>query len=204
MRICVQCLYTESWKEIAKIVVPNIVNYCRRHDYLWNIQCIAEPYDAFEKIKQIKKIFEVDESDVVMSMDCDAIFTQYNRKIEDVLDDQHSFWITQDVNGINGGVFIAKNDEFANRFLDYLLSFKGIALCEQDAISMYVLDYPEDTQIAVVKQELMNSYRYNLYPEHQDMIGKDGDWKQSDWILHLPGIGMTERLNIRKHTPVIL
>jgi len=87
MRITLQMLYTKSWRDIAKITVENIVNYCVKHGYNWNIQWLDEPYDAFEKIRHIQRLFEANEADVVMSLDCDLMITNYTVKVEDFLDE---------------------------------------------------------------------------------------------------------------------
>lgn len=201
-KIVIQCLYTEDWKDIANIVVPNLISYCKKHGYSWNIQCVGINYNHFEKIKQIKKLFQSNGADYVMSIDCDAMITNTGIKTESIIDEQHSFWITEDVNSINGGVFIVKNNDWSNGFLDYILSFEGIANCEQDAISLFLADNPEDTNIAILTQKIMNSYHYKYYPQHQDMIGKSGDHVPEDFILHLPGLGMEQRLNILKNIKI--
>lgn len=203
MKILVLIIYTEDWQQIADVVLPNAEKYCRKHHYsfFFNRQ---KTYNGFDKIKAIKAIFERNDADFVMVVDCDAIIVNHAVKIEDIINEHHSFWITLDVNGLNGGVFIVKNNEWSMYFLDYILLFEGVAKCEQDAISLFVLDNPEDINISILPQKVMNSYRYDLYQEHQDMIGKDGDFVGGDFILHLPGIGMEQRLNILKNTPVIL
>lgn len=202
-KITVQCLYTSDWLDIAKIVIPNLVSYCGKHGYNWNVQCVGEKYNHFEKIKQIKKTFENNEADYVMSIDCDATFTNHTITIESIIDEQHSFWITEDVHGINGGVFIAKNNQWCKEFLDYILSFEGVANCEQDAISLFMADNPEDTNIAILPQRIMNTYLYENYPQYGIQTEEKGQWIEcKSFILHLPGIGMNERLNILKNTPI--
>lgn len=199
MRICIQMLYTESWKEIALITVPNVVNYCRKHGYSWNIKCIPEPYDAFEKIREIKKIFYANEADVVMSMDCDAMVTDYTKRVEDFISEHNSFFCCEDYNGLNTGIFIVKNDIEGNIIIDYSLPMQGdIGFnCEQDKISNYFYHNTEsDTGIEILSHPSINSYLYENYSEIPLQTHEQGQWNQGDFILHLPAIGMDKRKEI--------
>lgn len=211
MRICIQCLYTKSWLDIAKITVPNITAYCQKKCYSWNIQCIDEPYDAFEKIRQIQGLFERDEADVVMSIDCDALITNYTKRIEDFLKIDSWFYVCSDYNGINCGVFIVKNTVYSKIGLDYILSKKedNDVHCEQDALCKYLqvfepiinkYDYPK---VQILPHPSINSYLYHLYHETPTQTHEQGQWQEGDFILHLPGISMEQRKQILSNTKVI-
>jgi len=200
-------LYTKGWLDIAKITMPNVVNYCRKHNYLWNIQCIDEPYDAFEKIKQIQGIFERDEADVVMSMDCDCLVTNYTKKIESLLNDKYHFYISKDYNGINAGVFICKNTEWCKWFLSESLELKGEPkiYCEQDAFSAMIrnLNMFAD-KVCFLRQGTINAYQYELYSEIPPQTEEQGQWVEGkSFILHLPGVSMGLRQQILSNTKVI-
>lgn len=208
MRVVLQCLYSESWLDIAKVVVPNIVGYARKHDYLWNIQCFKDyPSDfGYEKFRQIKDLFDSGETDVVVSLDCDLLITNYNKKIEDFLNESHDFYITYGANTYNAGVFILKKSEWAYWFIDYILSKQGKLNmhCEQDAIIEYIREFGTK-DICIVPHPSFNSFNYRLYPEWPEVRSREeGCWALGDFILHLPGIGMEQRLNIIKNIPVIL
>jgi len=210
-------LYTKGWVDIAKITTPNIVNYCRKHDYSWNIQCIGEPYDAFEKIRQIQGIFERNEADVVMSMDCDALITNYTIRIEDFIegDERNFFFVCRDYNGINTGTFLITKYGGQTKFLNYLLSLKDkniimggksfICSCEQDALNivMYMYNGLPYSKVKVLSHPSINSYMYELYPEIPPQTHEQGQWQEGDFILHLPGIGMGQRKQILSNTKVI-
>lgn len=209
--ICIQCLYTQSWLDIAKIVVPNIIGYCQKHGYSWNIQCISEPYDAFEKIRQIQGIFQRNEADVVMSMDCDAIITNYTVKIEDFIKDKGWLFLCKDYNGINCGVFIVVNNGYSKIGLDCLLAkqYNLGVYCEQDALDSYLkviepiaikYNYPT---VEILPHSSINSYKYELYPEIPPQTHEQGQWQEGDFVLHLPGIGMEKRKEILENIKII-
>jgi len=199
-------LYTKGWVDIAKITTPNIVNYCRKHNYSWNIQCIDEPYDAFEKIRQIQGIFERNEADAVFSMDCDAIITNYGIELDGLvaMDDSHAYF-TQDYNGLNCGVFCVKKSEWSKCFLKKILDKKGQQNmhCEQDAI-MSILCEEFPAEVLIVPQYAFNSYKYELYIEIPPQTEEEGQWVEGEsFVLHLPGIGMDLRKQILSNTKVI-
>lgn len=208
--ICIQVLYTECWKELAKIVVPNVVNYCRKHGYSWNIQFInKEPFDAYEKVIQIKKCFESNECDAVWSLDCDALITNYNKKIEDYLDDEHDLFICKMVGvGINAGSFVIKKSEWSLKLLDYLLERKGEEgmYGEQDAMNKYISEFPNENKIKYLPHPSINSLAMYLYPEFVDDYKgvENAVWEDGCFVLHLPGQKLDLRLEIFKSTGVII
>lgn len=207
--ICIQVLYTECWKELAKLVVPNVVNYCLKHGYSWNIQFIdVEPFDAYEKIRQIQKCFETEECEAVWSFDCDSLITNYTYKVEDFIDAEHDFFICKTVGvGINAGSFIIKKSEWAYKFLHYLLKCKGEEKMygEQDAMNKYISEFPEETKIKYLSHPSINSFEMYLYPEFVDDYKgiENGVWKEGCYVLHLPGQKLQLRQSILENTIVI-
>lgn len=197
MRICIQMLYTKGWLELAKITCGNIVNYCRKHGYMWNIQCVDEPYDAFEKIRQIQKIFENDEADIVWSIDCDALITNYKCKVEDYLDEENDFYVCKDYNGINCGSFIVRKSEWSLRLLQKIIWYSKYeeVHCEQDALKVYIRIRGCEN-IKKLPHPSINSYIYENYPEIPMQSHDKGQWEIGDFVIHLPGIGMQKRLDI--------
>ncbi len=206
MKIVIQCLYTQGWLDIARVVTPNIVSYCQKHGYSWNIKCISEPYDAFEKIREIQKLFSAGEADVVVSLDCDTVISNHLIKVEDIIDGDEMFFISRDYNNINAGVFIIKNCVWARLFLEALLYRIGKpeVYCEQDAI----VDFMKDNEGAleefkILPQYKINSYHYSLYKEIPPQTHEQGNFELGDWIAHFPGCSMETRLKLIQNTPIV-
>jgi len=206
MRVCFQLIYTADWVDLAKITVPNIVNYCRKHGYDWNIQSIQNRYSGYLKILNIQSLFAANDADVIVSLDCDTLITNYNIKIEDYIDDIHSFFICKDYNGINAGVFVIKNNKWANGFLSYILQCEGQSgmYCEQDAILSYMKSFPNNENIKILPHPSINSYLYESYPEIPPQSHEQGQWVEGDYILHLPGIDNQTRIKILTQIPILL
>lgn len=201
--ICIQVLYTKCWLGLAKLVVPNVVNYCIKHGYVWNIQYInTEPFDAYEKVRQIQKCFETKECSFVWSLDCDAIITDYDRRVEEFIDEEHDLFICNIAySGINAGSFIIKKSGWSFELLKYLLDCKGKDKMygEQDALNKYIEEHPEEIKIKYLPHPSINSLAMYLYPEFENYKGtNNGEWDNSCFVLHLPGQKLELRHSIIK------
>lgn len=200
-------LYTEGWRELANIVIPNLRAYCAKHGYEYIAHCYPEPYPSdfgFNKIRWIKDIFNAGIADTVMSLDMDCLIANHRLKIEDFTSDSCDFFIAADVHGINAGVFVVKQSAWSECFLDYLLEQQGTVNCEQDAIAKYMAAYKDDDRICVLGHPTINSYDYSLYPEYPEIRKPEqGHFHFGNYILHLPGVGMEQRIEKFKNTPII-
>ncbi len=204
--ICLQLLYTQSWKSLALVTVPVLVNYCQQHDYAWNIQCITEPYDGFEKIRQVLKCFETKGCEVVGSFDCDSLITNTNIKVESILDADYDALFGKDINGLNCGIFFITKSEWSINFLKTLLRYKGQEgmECEQNAVHKYI---EENGMDRIKITDGFNDYPLELYaPSYGKWNYKDGDivekpineWNDKSFIMHTPGLTYETRLFILK------
>jgi hypothetical protein len=116
-----------------------------------------------------------------MWIDADAMFTNHNKRIEELLplmSDKECMLMTEDPHGINCGVLIFKNNRDALNLLDDIWSCKdhhNSELWEQDAL--------EDI-MPTVKHKIKvipNSDRslFNAY---------DDSWVEGDFIVHFAGV----------------
>ncbi len=207
-KIVILILYSSSWKEIADIVLPVVRKYCAKHGYEFNFhQFPSFTTDfGFQKLSYTKEIFDDGIFNVVVSMDLDTLITNTNIRFEELIDEEHDFFITKDINNLNGGVFITKKSMWSEYFLDWCMKAKGVKNihCEQDAIIYYKTLFPNETKIKVLPQQTMNAYLYQEYVEFGIQTKENGQWVEGEsFILHLPGIGMERRLSILKNTPII-
>lgn len=197
--------FTPSWKPLADITVPVLEKYCHKHHYkLSAFECTPyQQYNGKEKIKHI--LSELKLGDVALVMDADSIITNTNISLHNFINDHHDFYITKHVGNINAGVFIIRLSVWAIEFLNVVFSNigKGGIHCEQDSMAKYIKEHPNDNRIKILAHPSINSFDYSQYPEHQDKIGSEEDWKPDHFVLHLPGVGMDRRLEILKNTTAI-
>lgn len=193
---------------MAEIIVPNAAEYCEKHGYELEILEYPEwgSNTGYEKLELIKEMFLDGDADVIFSMDCDTLITNHKHKVEDYLQEGKDFYITKDVNSFNAGSFIIRKSEWSLYFIDYLLSKRGLEgmYCEQNAIECFDREFPNSKEIKVLPHPSINSYHYFLYPSHEDITSSEaGCWWEGCFVLHLPGLGFEQRLDILKSTKVI-
>src|ERR1700760_1208851 len=117
--------YTTNWESLAEITLPQIEVYCHLHNYELDARhgVPYQKYTGIEKLIHIRDILW--KGDIAVVCDLDVMITNLNIKIEQFITDEHSFFITKDINGINSGVFIIKWNDWSRSFIDYLLDQYG-------------------------------------------------------------------------------
>lgn len=205
-RLTILILHDKAWRNIAQIVLPIIQNYCDR----WKFGLFVKEYDnwesdaGYEKLAETRKLFESG-SGIVWNLDLDCLITNHTINVKDCFDDYHDLFICNYPNGINAGSFALRKSDWSEYFIDFALDQRGKErmYCEQDAMSHYIRTIKDDPQICFLPHPTINSIKYELYKEYPEGIGSDGDWKPEHLLLHLPGLGVNERINILKNTPIL-
>lgn len=195
--ICVH--YTSDWLPLINVTLPILEEYCNRHNYDLSVNEVMQygQYTGYDKLHQAYEHLQL--NDVVMVMDADTLITNLTIKVEDIIDDNHDFFISEDYNGINAGVFIIKKTDWGRHFLNHLLHFVWHrdydVHCEQDVIRNYIKAVGLK-HIAIIPQNKINSYLYENYPEIGKLTIDNGQWHKGSFILHLPGLPINKRIEI--------
>lgn len=212
MKIAQVTLNDDVYEPLAKITYhENKYEYCLRHGYTpvqknsdWIFPKAAI---GFEKIKLLLEVFDQDpELDWAHFMGCDTLITNFNQKLEDLVDDTYHMVVCFDGNGMNVDSFLIRNSRVGRGLLTWVLKsyekYKNHYWYEQQAFIDFYFHHPLGKDIIkALPQRAMNSYIYDLYPEwkdrpHVDHTGHDGDWIYGDFVLHLPGISLERRIKI--------
>lgn len=207
MKISVLILYTELWQPIADIVLPNAEVYCKKQGYRF-YPIFYKEYTldfGYNKLERIKELFSISNNDVVFSLDCDTLITNHNITVEDFIDEEHDFYVTKDVNGINFGSFIIKKSEWSDNFLNKTIAARKWPNmhCEQEAVAYYMANFNID-KIKILGHPSINSYDYSQYPEFPNIRKREqGHHHEVDFILHLPALSIEKRIEILRNTKVI-
>lgn len=191
MKICVVTMFSPAYRPIADITLPVLKSYCEKHNYQWEIICVPDWDYSYRKHEYLKEKMKWD-IDVFFYIDIDALITNPEIKIENFIDDEHDLFVCEDVNEVNGGVFILKNTEWAKEFNEFVLAQKAIQVNEQN---VYVL-CKDDPKIKLLKHPSINSYPYEYYPEYKNITHEQGNWERNDFICHVPGKSLSERIEI--------
>ena len=166
-------------KDFINASLSNKQKWCKHN----NIPCFLydkkhyEHHPKWDKLTRVIDILERGESDWVLWMDCDAVFSNFTISNKDELFDRNYDMITsKDNNGINLGTFLVKKSSI--QLLKDMYSMKQIVDArgghkDQQALKMVM--QKQSVSIKYVPQRYMNSFYMN----------KNGDeWQQGDWIMH--------------------
>lgn len=223
MKIALLNIYTENIKQLAVITTEyNKRKYCEKNGYDLLVKTKDFSYKdfGFEKIKFVLDTVKSNKYDWILWVGSDTMITNYNIKVEHLIDEEKSFIIANDVWDFNSDVFLIKNHPRSIEYFEEILSLHdkyidengkprdlgvrlpdGGARCWAEQEAMIDLKEKYKDAIKIVPQKILNSYLYHLYPSpwHQkglDCEGYDGRWSEGDFIVHWPGMNNELRLNL--------
>lgn len=195
-------MYSPAYDGISRITLPVFSRYAQKHRYeMYLLQVEDEKY-PYKKIWHILKLFETG-SDLVGYFDIDILLTNHNIKLSSFINPTHDLFVCKDANGINFGAAIIKNTEWATLFLNQILNYAGKEDNEQNVLNKIYEDHKD--KIYLCPHPSFNSYKYELYKEFPEYVGRQdlGDWTTGHFALHTPGLGLKMREEILKNTKII-
>lgn len=207
-KIAVVSMYNENQRDLGEETWPNKEIYAKLHGYSafcktdnWTINPIH-----FEKLTYMLEIMNDHPNlDWVWWLDNDAIITNYETKLENIIDDNYHVIITVDHASLNAGSFIVKNSAQGKGWLEFLLSlydhYKDNRWPEQQPMTDRYYSFKDI--IKVLPQRIMNSYDYKLYGVPDlDLTWQSGQWQPGDFVLHWPGLPAQTRIALsKKYSP---
>jgi hypothetical protein len=202
-------MHDSKYEDLAKLTWDgNKLLYCQKHGYQAFIKTDNwSDIIYFDKISHLLEVLENNPSlNWVWWLDCDTLITNFNKKIEDYVDDQYHIIIGTDIAGLNCGSFFLKNSPESKEWLKMVLDHKDQfrvrpwQFPEQQSMQLTYIKYRD--WIKLVPQKDINSYCYELYPYHKtnlDWLKTSGQWSPGDWVLHFPGLTWKQRIDIAHH-----
>jgi hypothetical protein len=215
MKICVVSLYDDNYQELADITLEsNCREYCEKHNYDCYIKKdnFILKHLGFEKIRLLLELLKTNKYDWIYWRGADTLITNFQIKLENLIDENYHFLISLDVHGINSDSLFIKNSPQGIKLFENILDYKDSAPEEQIVIR-HIYESNQHI-IKLVPQKFMNSYNYSLYlsqepwnvygiqPEstpNQDQLGYYGSWDVGDFLLHWPGIRNDKRIELAKY-----
>ena len=221
MNIAMITCHDENYHELASVTVPVKEAYCqkwgyefvcRTSDFFYNNTYNGNPSDlliGFEKLKMVLDVFEErPHLDWIHWSGTDVLITNYNVRLENIVDDDYHIVVCFDGNGMNVDSMLIKNSKVGRGLMRWILdnveTYRHHWWYEQQAmIDFYFQDPLGKDIIKALPQRVMNSYIYDLYPEwrtkpHIDHTGHNGDWQEGDFMLQLPGLPTQQRIDVMK------
>ncbi len=200
MKVAVVSIHTPNLQSLADLTWQNKTEYCQRHGYTPELR-IKESYQGFDKILFLDELTAKD-YDLILWSDADSICTNFNIRIENIAAQHpnHHFFLSTDVNGINGGVFLFRNTVGGRAYLRNLKkkmyelqSLNQFLNGEEQNAMIHTHAAPEWKNIVkLVPQKTFNSYDYDYYNYGRDIsldkLGTQGHWSSGDFAIHFPGL----------------
>ena len=196
MTYAVSTYYTPNYQSLADVTLPTMRAYCARHGY--SFECVkSDVHSGWLKPQIVLGLLNYG-FDAVLWIDSDALITNPKTTILDLLG-RDQFVCTADIFGLSTGVFAVRSQGAGHRLM-YAVEAVGRSLvrdhqwAEQEAIMRFAANEPYRDVVKVLPQRWMNSYWNSAYerPETDDF----GQWKPGDFILHLPGMDLEQRIEI--------
>jgi len=200
-------MFNDSHIELAKRTwLNNKEQYALHHGYLAipKVNNFSKEAIHFDKFSHILETFNNNPRLAwIWWLDNDAMITNFNLRIEDVIDDSYDIIMTTDLASLNTGSFLIKNSENSRVWLEDMLSKRRDYINDkkwfdqQCVIDTYV-SYKDI--IKLIPQRTMNSYDYRMYNvDSTDMLGNNGQWQPGDWVVHWPGLSNELRVQLAEH-----
>ena len=207
-------VHTEHHASLAAITAQNKRDYCEKHGYKYieitsqqeldmtkgNIPCVSMHSQSiavgWSKIKVMEKLLkENPDVEWFFWIDTDALFMDFNQKLEDKVDDGSFFIVGRDCNGVNVGTFFIKNCEKSLRFLNEIWETGPVVgdwwtETEQGQIDLHGLKKEYRVGFSVVSNKEFNSYMHDCSPGVMP-CHKYAE-NEGHFVVHLPGQGGKE------------
>lgn len=209
-----------SFEGLMDLVTPNKLSYVKRHGYEFidaSDLLDKERPPSWSKILAVRK--HLPNFDWVFWNDADSLVTNPAIALEDIiestvgsvgLDDMPDFIVTEDVTGVNAGMFFFRNSNWSMQFLDlwwnqtsFVRPFGQMKSGDNDALKYLIQNMPEEERKQHVRIPRMqcvfnsNLWRPSLKSGHRLMTLTRTVWQgvysKGDFMVHLAGLNDKKR-----------
>jgi len=203
-----------TMEEVFDLTLPSKIKYAKKHGYDF-LAMRSFGSDKTNKYKdtdigflRVLRTFEMlDYYDRVMWIDADSLITNLNYKIEDFLfSENYVFYASYDwlgTNSLSAGNFIIQTNEYTKDFLKYFYDFSKNFNEEQTTLNAMYFNPFNKSYIKILEHKFLGSVP-SIEDYTPQVWGKRPSptcpWTPESFLVHLTGIGNTDRLNILSKT----
>ena len=205
--IAIASMFNESHKDLANYTwYKNKVPYAGKHGYtaIAKTDNFNQSQLHFDKFTHILDIMNTRQDiDWIWWLDNDAIITNFDIKLETLVDSDYHIIMSTDIASLNNGSFFVRNSIQGREWVEFILSKKAeykdnTKWPDQQPVIDF---YPKFQHLfKILPQNAINSYDYSIYNvEGVDLLGNEGQWRVGDLVLHWPALSNDLRLQLFKH-----
>lgn len=196
-KYCIASAYSHNFEEIVNITKPTLEKYANLHNIdivIENIQKYDRPFSWY-KVYLILNLLQSNKYDYVLWIDSDAVILSNKYQLDAFIVDNKYLYLAKDINGINCGVMMVKNNHYMINFLNKVYSMTEYlhdGWWEQKAIHKLVNDNYENitTYIEYIPQHIWNAYDYGSC-----RLSFDGNVSKDSFIFHTPGMSINQKIH---------
>ena len=209
MTIAIATMFNQGYQDLADIThYQNKVPYAELHGY--PVFAMTEDFATdininFNKMSFILDIFKKrPDVEWVYWLDCDAMITNWTRKLEEFVSDEHHFVVCLDRYNINAGSFFIRNSDQGRAYFQMIWDrreeFNKFEWAEQQCMIDTIEQYADIVKLC--PQRTFNSFDYDFYHRDHgnthdwDLFGENGNWQPGDFVIHWPGVKYETRLEL--------
>ena len=198
--------YDANYQALADVTIPNWKEYADKQEYDLKVYCggYGDPnwWRGFQKTKHLYDILftEPNDIDYVLCLDLDILFTNMTTRIEYFIDAEHDFFIHRFFGEINAGSYIIRKCEWSKEWLKFICDLEPVyrndCWYEQRAMMHHETDEQFKNRIKILPFPGINGLMYQFYPGNKWPTSTPGQFNRGDFILHLAGFNLQERLSM--------
>lgn len=193
MKITLLTAASENYWPLLQYTATNKLEYCLKH----GVEFHMEKHNNTNELKHERQEMmwnTLTNTDWLWFMGADTLIMNQTIDVRQFIHTKYDLIISEDINGLNNDVFFLKNNINGREFLYHVL--RNNEKCENDQESMKkAIKDLKELKVHIVPQKQFNSYLYTEYNYPDD---KGGSYTPGDFILHLPGLPNTRRMEIVK------
>ncbi len=210
-KICSLNLYSANYQPLVDITWDkNRLIYSEKHGYSHITKIVEQsPHIGFEKFFLIDELMPENNYDWFFWSGSDTLVTNLSVKLESFIDENFHLILSKDCGGINADVFLIRNSKEGREYVKFIVdnygkykdhrNSKGDKWYEQQIMIDYEEKFSSITKF--LPQKSFNAMDYPLYgrnsrEEQMDVHGNWGQWERGDFLLHIPGWSLEDRLRV--------
>lgn len=205
MRLGILVTSTPEHLPLARITVPNRLEYCARHGYSFFLD--VAPFVDPERIVAMQKF--LGQVDWLWYQGTDLLITDQRKRAEDLIRPGTDFLIGEDRFGINSDSMLFRDCGSCHALLAILKNWRRDGYKDEQACLAEllggsghdwrvtkVIERVQGLRAVIAPQREFNAYPdYDYYAIHSGGNPNDpGRWQKGDFVAHFPGMPMERKI----------